>query len=222
MTQTAEQLPITAPPLRIADLPLDEQPSNRLDAYGPQCLSDSELLALLLDCESIEEARRIAQATRNGGDVTRFTTKKQSRRYRAALELHRRLTLSDIPERERADAETIGRRLVTEYGSRQQEHLVAVLLNSREQILRVETVYVGTINTALVSTRDVARLALEHGAASVVLSHNHPSGDPSPSAEDLMFTRKMKEALQTLDIELSDHIVTSRHRYYSMNERGQL
>jgi len=73
-----------------------------------------------------------------------------------------------------------------------------------------------------VSTRDVIRHALEENATAVVLYHNHPSGDPSPSAEDLMFTRKMAESLRLCDIDLADHIVIGANRFYSMRQRGQI
>lgn len=216
------QLSFTGPPQLISDLPLDDQPSTRMDQHGPATLSDSELLAVLLDVPTIDDARRIAEAARSGGNVARLTTPKQRRRYAAALELHRRLAVAEIPERVTADTEVIGRRLCLEYGMRQQEHLSAVYLDSRRRILKVETVFIGTINHAAVSTRDVARIALEQNATAVILSHNHPSGDPSPSADDLMFTRKMSESLRLLDIELADHIITSPHRFYSMSQRGQM
>lgn len=104
-----------------------------------------------------------------------------------------------------------------------QENLIAVYLTSRNQAIHIERISRGSITGAVAHPVDVARGALLNTAAAVIVLHNHPSGNPSPSAEDLVFTRKLAEALRLFDIQLHDHIVTaSPDRYYSMRERGQL
>jgi len=227
--ETPAQIPFTTPPQRIADLPIDERPANRLDKHGAATLSDAELLAVLLELDTMEEARAtLALAADHCGDVLLAVRKnhggKAVLRYAAALETHRRLTMRAVESDDRpaGDTEAIGRRLIATYANAMQERLGAIALDSRRRILSQREIYIGTVNHASVSTRDVIRFALDQNAASVVLFHNHPSGDPSPSAEDLMFTRKISESLRLCDIELADHIVTGSMRYYSMRERGQL
>jgi DNA repair protein RadC len=103
-----------------------------------------------------------------------------------------------------------------------QENLVAVFIDSRNRPIAASRLYRGTVNSATVSTRDVATGALLSNAAGVIVAHNHPSGDPSPSAEDLLYTRKLREALALLNIELADHIVIAAKSHYSMHEKGML
>ena len=134
----------------------------------------------------------------------------------------RRLAAAEPDTLPTFDPDLFGRALVTSYAHHVQEKLGAAFLDSRQRILRQREIFVGTINHAAVSTRDVLRYALEENACAIVLYHNHPSGDPSPSAEDLMFTRKMIESLRLCDIELADHIVVGAHRFYSMRQRGQI
>ena len=140
----------------------------------------------------------------------------------AAFELARRLASAESDRQPSYDPDAFGHALVTACSHHVQERLGAAFLDSRHRILRQREIYVGTINHAAVSTRDVIRHALEENATAVVLYHNHPSGDPSPSAEDLMFTRKMVESLRLCDIDLADHIVIGANRFYSMRQRGQI
>lgn len=222
-----EQIPITAPPDRIADLPADERPAFRLLRHGAECLSDAELLAVLLDCRTMAEARAVAADSADRETIARRMERddpKRAARYRAAIEFARRLEIAREPDRLTADPDKIGPQLLARFRDATQEHLTVTLLDSRCRIIGAvgTIVYIGTVNHASVSTRDVARLALDAGACAVILHHNHPSGDASPSPEDLMFTRKMAEALRLLDVELADHIVTGATRYYSMMQRGQI
>src|SRR5437660_1382623 len=94
----------------------------------------------------------------------------------------------------RAGAEVLGHRLIARYSHHVQERVGAIYLDSRNRVLREREIYVGTLNSAMVSTRDVLRFALDDHAASLIVFHNHPSGCPEPSAEDLLFTRKLVEA----------------------------
>jgi len=217
----------------IADLPIDERPRERLRKHGAETLSDAELIAILLGsgvrgknaiqlarellCDGIGslagcDSERLAQA---GGVGPAKAT-----RIVAAFELARRLASTEEPIR--YDDEAFGRSLISRYGHEPQEHLGALFLDSRQRVLRQRELYVGTVSRALVSTRDVIRYALEANAIGVVLFHNHPSGDPSPSAEDLTFTRRVQQSLQLVELELIDHLVIGANRYCSMRGKGLL
>ena len=219
----------------IADLPIDDRPRERLLTHGAETLSDAELIAVLLG--SGVQGKNAIQLAREMLDegMTGLRRKEPSQiaqlagvgpakasRIAAAFEVARRLVAAEPDSLPTFDPDVFGRALVNEYAHHVQERLGAAFLDSRQRLLRQREIYVGTINHAAVSTRDVIRYALAENACAVVLYHNHPSGDPSPSGEDLLFTRKMVESLRLCDIELADHIVIGAHRYYSMLQRGQI
>ena len=219
----------------IADLPVDDRPRERLLNHGADTLSDAELIAILLGSgvpgkNAIQLAREMLQdgmpalRRREPATIAKLpgVGPAKASRIAAAFEVARRLASNETDALPSFDADAFGRALVNRYAHHVQERLGAAFLDSRQRILRQREIFVGTINHAAVSTRDVVRCALEENACAVVLYHNHPSGDPSPSAEDLMFTRKMSESLQLCDIELADHIVIGAQRYYSMRQRGQI
>lgn len=109
--------------------------------------------------------------------------------------------------------------LMLEMGLLQQEHLRAVLLDTKNQILRVATIYEGSLNTAVVRVGEVFRPAIQANCASVIIVHNHPSGDPTPSPEDVRVTELLVEAGKLLDIEVLDHVVIGRNSFVSLKER---
>jgi DNA repair protein RadC len=222
-------------PELIADLPLDERPRERLQKHGAHTLSDAELLAILLGSglrgkNAIQLARELLA---DGiGSLAAFDAERiakssgvgpaKATRIVAAFELaHRLAAASDDPAAAYDDA-VFGRELISRYAHQPQEHLGALFLDSRQRALRQRELYVGTVARALVSTRDVIRYALEANAVGVVLFHNHPSGDPSPSAEDLTFTRRVQQSLQLVELELVDHLVIGMNRYCSMKGKGLL
>jgi DNA repair protein RadC len=177
-------------------------------------LSDTELLTLLArkDATPLVADGLIRLAQRRGLPVG----------IQAAFELCRRMHQYTPAPREPVDVALLARSLIAEYGMRTQEHLGAVLLDARRRVLRLETIYVGTVNSALVSTRDVLQRALAYDASSIILFHNHPSGTPDPSAEDLTYTRKLRHAADLLDVRLDDHLIITRDTHYSLRDHGDL
>ena len=221
----------------IRDLPRGDRPRERMMMHGASTLSDAELLAVILGSgvpgqNAIELARLLlADGMRKLGrrelatlaDIRGVGLAKAAR-IGAVFEMSRRMT-SEQPEEQDLpafDVATLGRKLVESYGHHTQEHLGAAFLDARHRIRRQREIYVGTMSSALVSTRDIVRFTLMEPATAVVVYHNHPSGDPSPSDEDIAFTRKLKQSLATMDIELLDHLVIGAHRFQSMQQRGVL
>jgi DNA repair protein RadC len=215
----------------IADLPLDDRPREKLHKHGSETLSDAELLAILLGSgtrgkNAIQLARELLRdglpalgRSQNLARIPGVGPAKASR-IGAAFEVARRLAGADSGDGTRYDDAVVGRALISRYAQEAQEHLGAILLDSRQRVLRQCEIYVGTVARALVSTRDIVRAALETNASGVVLFHNHPSGDPSPSAEDLTFTKRVQQSLALVDVELVDHLVLGAQRYCSMRGRG--
>jgi DNA repair protein RadC len=206
----------------------DEKPSVRLHRHGPETLSDTELIALLTRTRvSSEEDLCAARVLlRDGlaqlvqrvltcaadiprGDATRI----------AAIELGRRAIAPPSP-RQLYYLGRAGPRLAARYACHVQERLGALFLDTRGRIIAEREVFVGTLHTAIVSTRDVLQLALSLHAKGVVVFHNHPSMDTQPSDEDVAYTRRLASAAQLLDIDLVDHLVLAGDRYISMKDRG--
>lgn len=219
----------------IADLPRDDRPRERMLAHGPSTLSNAELVAILLG--SGVHGRNAIQLAR---DLLSGGVRGLSRRYvqdlaetygvgpakatriAAAFELSRRLTDGEEEEPPPYDAKVLGTALMSTMSHHVQERLGAAFLDTHQRILKQREIYVGTINNALVSTRDVIRWALFDNATGVVLYHNHPSGNTTPSSEDRKFTDHMKESLALIDIDLVDHLIIGHTKFYSFLESGLL
>jgi DNA repair protein RadC len=201
--------------------------------HGAKSLSDAELLAALLGSgipgkNAIELARDLLRegfsalaqcdaeqlSKRAGMGIAKAT------RIIAAFEIARRLAKDEPGDPPHFDVNTFSRGFIARSRSMTQEHLGALFLDSRRRVLREREIYVGTASKALVSTREVMRFALDANAAGVVLYHNHPSGDPSPSDEDLKYTRKIQKSLRMIDIHLIDHIIAGAHGFTSLSSRG--
>jgi DNA repair protein RadC len=214
-------------------IPPDEHPIYRLRHHGASALSDAELLTLVLrshvrSVDDVAAARRllrdgISNLVRHANDGTRHLRRRDAVRIAAAMEFARRAaSASSTDDRQHFDASEFGRTLLSRYSSAVQERLGVLLLDSRDRILVERELFVGTLHSAFVSTRDIVRLALDHHAASVVVYHKHPSGDPSPSVEDRTFTERLRTAAALLDVKVLDHIIVGGGRYVSFHQRGYI
>jgi DNA repair protein RadC len=143
-------------------------------------------------------------------------------RVTAAVELSRRFNSAQEEAEDLFDTETLAAKLVSGYGHQRQERLGAALLDARRRVTMQKEIFIGTNDRTLVSTRDIIRYALIEHATGVVIYHNHPSGDPTPSDDDVSFTKKLQHSLSMCDLELVDHLVIGAHRYHSMRNAGEL
>lgn len=220
----------------IKDLPTDERPRERLVKYGPDVLSNAELLAIILRVGSVEySAIGLAEhilATFNGlkgiatSSVEELSTVKglgtaKAAQILAMVELGKRLAAS-VSEGRRAircpqDAADL---LMPELRDAPQEHFKAVLLNTKGEVLKIRDVTIGTLNSSVVIPRDLFRIAVANNSASVIVAHNHPSGDPAPSRDDINVTKRLVEAGEIVGIEVLDHIIVGDGRWISLKERG--
>lgn len=220
----------------IRDMPEGERPRERLIQVGSQAVSTSELIAIILRTGSGSEnvlrlAERIIAQFGDLGGVARASLQELQQvkgigpakavEIKAALELGRRLMAITPEERPRitspADAANL---LMSEMSLLEQEHLRVILLDTRNHVLKISTVYIGSLNTSVVRIAELFRPAIRENAAAIIVAHNHPSGDPSPSAEDVRVTREIVKAGKLLNIELLDHVVIGRQRFVSLKERG--
>jgi DNA repair protein RadC len=219
----------------IRDLPTTERPRERLRDYGAGSLSTSELLAIVLRTGSSREsvlALASRLLSRYGGLVglaragfgelcqERGLGEAKASQLKAAFELGRRLASAQPEERAIVRTpEEVANLLLPEMGLLEQEELWVVLLNTRNQVLGVHAVYRGSVNTSQVRVAELFREAVRQNCPALVLAHNHPSGDPTPSPDDVAMTKQVLEAGRVLNIEVLDHLVIAQQRFVSMKER---
>jgi len=220
----------------IRELPAQERPRERLKKYGAASLSNAELLAIILRTGAASEsvlnlsAKLLARfgglsglAKAGFGELCmeRGLAEAKAAQLKAALELGRRL-LSTQPE-ERVvvkSPEDVANLLQAEMSFLEQEELRLVLLNTKNQVLAISQVYKGSVNTSLIRVSELFREAVRENCPALVVVHNHPSGDPTPSPEDIKITEQIVKAGKLLDIEVLDHLIIGHQRYVSLKERG--
>lgn len=214
---------------RIADLSAEERPRERLANHGAGSLSKSELLAILLRV-GVEGENVIALSTRllkefdglRGIHTANYEElckvhgigPAKAAQIKAAIELGRRM-VEENPEERAAihSAQDVYDKVYYEMMALTQEELWVLLLNTRNQIITTEHLYKGSLNSSTVRVGEVFKAAIQRNAASVIVVHNHPSGDPTPSPEDLALTRALVQAGKLLDIPVLDHVVIGAGRY---------
>ena len=217
---------------KVRDLPVRERPVNRLREVGPSALSTTEVLAALLQTpDALDQARELLTRFEGLPGLVRACETEivqvdgigpaQAARLKAALECGRRLLLSTTEERfavrSPADAAQL---LMAEMSHLEQEHFRVILLDTRNRVINHITLYVGSLNASHIRVGEVFRDAVRQNAAAIIAVHNHPSGDPTPSPEDVEVTRQLVEAGRMLNVELLDHLVIGQQRYVSLRERG--
>jgi len=221
---------------RIADLDADDRPRERLAKLGPQALSSAELIAILLRVGVVGEgAVQVGQRLLNqfGGiaGLHRAAFEEiiaqhgvgpaKAAQLKAAIELGRRLTLESPEDRPSINSPADAAALIQyEMSAFEQEHLRVIHLNTRNRVLGMEDVYRGSLNASQVRVGELFKSAIRRNASAVIIAHNHPSGDPTPSPDDVAITRAFVQAGKLLDIDVLDHLVIGQGRYVSMKERG--
>lgn len=219
----------------IRDLPEDLRPRERLTYAGAASLSTAELLAIVLRVgnqgeSAIRLAERmlaqfdgvigLAQASFDELCQVRGIGMAKAAQMQATVELGRRLAAAAPMERPqiRTPAD-VANLVMLEMSLLEQEQLRTLLLDTKNRVTRVETVYTGSLNAAVVRVGEVFKAAVRANSASIVVVHNHPSGDPTPSPEDVRVTEAIVAAGKLLDIGVLDHVVIGRGRYVSLKER---
>lgn len=224
--------------LKMKDVPKTERPRERLLQYGASHLSNQELLAILLGSGTKKESvmglsnrllmhfeglKLLSEATIEELMSIRGIGQAKGVTLLAALEVGKRIQQYKPEERYVIRSPEDGADYVMEeMRSLNQEHLVALFLNTKNQVIHQQTIFIGSLNASIVHPREIFREAVKRSAASVVCAHNHPSGDPSPSQEDIHVTRRLVEAGKIMGIELLDHLVIGNNRFISLKEKGYL
>ena len=220
----------------IKDLPADERPRERLAKYGPDVLSVAELLAIMLrvgsrQMSAIDMAEHLL--ARFGGlkGVIAATVEElatvnglgpaKAAQVKAAIELGKRVAgLTDESKPCIRGPEDAANLVSPDLRSEKREHFVALFLDTRNQVTRRKTISIGGLDASLIHPRELFKEAISCLAASVIVCHNHPSGDPTPSQEDLDITQRLIQAGKIIGIELLDHVVIGDGKWVSLKERG--
>ncbi|HEU0209336.1 MAG TPA: DNA repair protein RadC [Candidatus Udaeobacter sp.] len=228
--------------LKIHEMAEDERPREKLAAHGARALTDAELIAILLrtgvsGANAIEVARQLLEKYGSLTGLSRCSVEELSKikgvKFTKAVQLVAAFGLGDRLARERwvkqkIDSPELANELVgPEMRRLQKESLRVILLDTRYHLIRVEEISLGSINESIAHPRDVFRPALISSAYAVIVAHNHPSGDPSPSQTDHGLTRRLAEAAELLQIKLLDHIIIGAPAdaspgYFSFKEAGVL
>jgi len=204
---------------------------SRLYQVGAQSLSVTELLAHVLRdvdaaralLDTFSGIRELGKAAYDELVNVHGISSARAEQILAALELGKRFLSTHEGERVLIRCpEDVFQVLRPQLGARAQEVFVAVLLNSKNQVLKTETVSIGTVNASIVHPREVFKPAISASATSVVLAHNHPTGSPEPSREDILITRRMEKTGRIMGIDIVDHVIVAADKYVSLKERGMI
>ena len=225
--------------LRIIDIPQNERPVEKLITFGAETLNNSELLAIILRSgvkgENVLSLSQRVLGELNGlngllnasyKDITSIKGIKEVKASQilALVELGRRLNAlkGKADEISINSPQDIGNMLKSEMSGLHQEVLKLIVLNTKNKIIRIKDVFKGTLNTSIVHPREIYSEAIKCGGASIIICHNHPSGDPTPSKEDINITERIKQCGKIVGIELLDHIIVGDQKFLSLKEKGIL
>lgn len=222
--------------IMIKDLPEADRPRERLIKYGSDHLSNQELIAILLGTGTRNESAMAISGRLlmyfDGFKLLNEATLEELKNINgigdakavvilAALELGRRIS-AYLPEEKYVirSPEDGANYVMEEMRHLQQEHFVVLFLDTKNYVIHKQTIFIGSLNASIVHPREIFREAVRRSAASIICLHNHPSGDPTPSEEDIQVTKRLVEAGKMIGIDLLDHIVIGDRKFVSLKEQG--
>lgn len=224
--------------LMIRDFPQDERPRERFIQNGAQSLSNHELLAILLRTGTKEESvlqlsnrlltqfeglRLLKDATLDEITSIKGIGMAKAIQVLAAVEIGRRISNLTYQDRYVIRSPEDGAKyMMNDMRFLSQEHFVCLYLNTKNQVLHKQTIFIGSLNASIVHPREVYKEAIRRSAASIICLHNHPSGDPAPSREDIEVTKRLVECGKIIGIELLDHLIIGENKFVSLKEKGYL
>ena len=220
----------------IKELPLKERPRERFIKYGSSYIQSFELIAIILrtgskDESVLELAKRVSYKYNSLKDLSNASINdlksikgigdSKAIELLAAFELGRRVSNETFNEQSKLQSpESIFLFLKSELEMKTQEHFLALYLNTKGELIKKETLFIGSLNSSLIHPREIFKHAVINSAAAIIICHNHPSGDPTPSKQDIDITKLIHKNSLMMDIELLDHIIIGKDRYFSFKEKG--
>lgn len=221
----------------VRDLPISERPRERLLKLGSEALSSQEVLALILGRGTKgESVIRIAEelihkfgnlkniASASVEELTHITGigPAKATQIKAAFELGRRLEepVDETPRTTVKSPENVFKSVKNQLKGKKKEHFLVLSLDTRNHLIKTHPISIGSLDSSIVHPREVFKEVISDSAASVIFVHNHPSGDPSPSEDDVKLTKRLVEVGEILGIEVLDHIIICDRKYLSMKEKN--
>lgn len=222
--------------LTVKELPLDDRPREKLLLRGPQSLSDAELVAILLRTGKkgksvLEIARELINSEGNLAMLATKTVdslqlisgigKDKAATLAAAFELSRRILSQPkwFSNKKITSPQDVAEIFIPILRDDNKEKFIVVCLNSANKIIKHETISIGNLNSSVVHPREVFKVAIDNSSASIILIHNHPSGNPEPSNEDIRITKKIVETGKIMEIPVFDHLIIAGETYTSFVEK---
>jgi len=217
----------------LKDIPVEDRPRERLEKYGPNVLSNYELLAIILRTGykevsvldlskdvllKIEKLHKLSEITIAELKGIKGIGKAKAIEIIAAIELGKRINTPLLNEIKLNSARATYLLVKEEMQNLSQEYFMCIYLNSKSEIIEKRILSIGTSNITIFHPRDILKWAIKLSASGIILVHNHPSGDPSPSNADIKVTKEIVNASKLVDIKIVDHIVIGKEKYYSFNE----
>lgn len=222
----------------IKDIPQDERPRERFIQNGPQSLSNHELVAILLRTGTKDESvlhlsnrlltqfeglRLLKDASLDEITSIKGIGTAKAIQLLAAVEIGRRISNLTYDDRYVIRSPEDGANYVmNDMRFLSQEHFVCLYLNTKNQVLHKQTIFIGSLNASIVHPREVFKEAFRRSAASIICIHNHPSGDPTPSREDIEVTKRLAESGRIIGIDVLDHLIIGENKFVSLKEKGYL
>lgn len=220
----------------IKSMPEDERPREKLIKYGVESLSNVELLAIILktgykDVSALEISRQLISRHGSGINALVDISVEELSRVKgigpskasgimAAVELGKRVLVSEENKKKINSPTDVSNYLMKEMGDLKKEHFNIIMLDNKNQVIEVHNVSIGSLNSAIVHPREVFKNAVRRSSASIILAHNHPSGNASPSKEDISITKRLVECGELMGIKVLDHIIVGKKEYFSFKEHN--
>jgi DNA repair protein RadC len=218
----------------LKEMPTLDRPRERLIYHGAQHLSTHELLAIILRTGSKEEsvldlAKRVLRVIDSLDSLNEMTVHElmaikgigvaKSVELLASIELGNRIRKPITQKQKISTPDEVFHLVKDELIFKEQEHLVAIYLNVKSEVIMKRIIYIGTINATIIHPREIFKWAYKYSSYAIILCHNHPSGDPTPSLEDIEMTKKLMSVGEMMGIKIIDHVVIGKNGFYSIGNR---
>ena len=223
--------------IKINEIPSGERPREKLLFYGAQCLSNEELLAIILrtgnkDSNVVELSYRIIHSVGGLNGLFKASAKElmelkgvkeaKATQILAMCELYKRFKVSELTQIKISKPSDVAELVLDELRMLRQEVLILITLDTKNKVISKKEIFKGGLNSSLVHPREIFKEAVKDSAASIIICHNHPSGDPTPSRDDINITTRLKECGKMMGIELLDHLIIGDNRFISLKEKDIL
>lgn len=223
--------------LTIKDLPKEERPREKLVKFGPEAMSTAELLALIIrtgnrEDTAIELANKLLVHAGGLKFLQEMSIEElkeikgigvaKAAQISATIHLGRRIRVANSENKEEVitSPRDVANLVRAKLAFLEREHFIIVLLNTKNKVISIEEISVGSLNNSIVHPREVFKPAIRRSSAAIILAHNHPSGNPEPSSEDIDVTKRLQKAGKLVGIEVLDHLIIGNREYISLKEKG--